>query len=774
MSSRHPLSFAEAREKSRKFFRYPAPLSPSPNGYEPYDPHMSWLTVSPTVGFLKRPPPEILCSLPPEPVGRCFTPPNLDSKTPPASYCIASLRSDVNLVPPHPGNRPTELDLPSHPHFITSDGSSGAYDRLRYPQNYETTRPWGGFHTFVDSPETALLYPANSSTTSFFNFQGMQSNLMGGNWIHSKIVTVYERREKQEVAFWTKLQDVGDPEGISLQQAYGSALPYFDSTEPVLYNAQTTWASGREPLASTLRYIAELTALSRWLHAINTQRGIITGQEDTLASTSTNTKYIGVWVGTVPTLEEWWFLWRSPLPLYGLFKIPDSHPLRNVPIPIGHFHGDEVYRDDAFAAKLRSCIVPDLPDAYGYHTRFGIPGPHPPVNHQPLTIDPWRNLCRVKTPMAGPSHHPVSKIGSSMPYTTYLFLDTQILRSSPIDQKPEHVKRDHVIAAQWRHLSRMARSSLAVSTGSTVVSVHPIELCVPPRLPGETKQRYFYEQNEGCFHWPMLIGFNEAHTRGTFGHQIHVLSSPNTFLVSPLPWPSNADSAPPTECEPDDSWLQKNIHRRIYIHHKPSKDLLDKVASMICREPHMDCDGEGEAKLLVTNSFQESHFSLTKLAWDLCAFNPPPVDAQLGLSQHPIPAARSRSVMTEDKPSGKLARSQLDHRARGRDHSPRQHYEPQNASQPFTRRSLHSSRDQSPRRRQRTRSGSPRRKYNNHGLLSHTRVQSGSSLVQSDFHPAQFDHCHVAVKSGKSPDVVGTIDKVRDMHSIVDLTNPLL
>ena len=644
----------------------------------------------------------------------------------------------------------------------------------------------------MSSPDAYNKYIEGWKAVEFFTLRDMKEDLTGGHWEIKKLQDLHTTRAKYERFFWETLRSSGDPEGSLLRQAYENTLPYFDDVEMESYDGWPHWVDGREATARTLHYVSELCALCRWLSEVNVQSGVLAGADSTFNPAPVNPKYLGVWVGTISSAQDWMFLWRSPLPLYGLFLIPEGHPLHAQEIPLGHFHGDEVYRLDAFSSHL-SVKIFNMPTSRLHHTRFGIPGPLPPSDHQPSTQFPWTGLRQVKTPST--THFdPPSTISYKLPYTSYLFLDPTLKRTQSLDLNPDQQRKDRIAAAQWRELSKRLRSRPAGNTSSTISSVHPIEFCLPPRPPSGNKARYFMEQDDDCFYWPELISAKKAREYGNLEYYNHTLSSPNTFLVSMYPWPSLTEAAPPLEGEPSDDWLRQNVHHRIYVRQQPSASLLAKVASMP-RLPsganalpdgglkrwvadidegydnhNMDWDQGHKARLPRTKAPQQSHYSLEKLGKALYEANPkhhktPPV------LQHP-PAAPITQRVTAAQTLQAVNKGQPDlHRDQP---APHEYRKSQGSRIRFSRHRLGTSKDQSPpRRRDRARSRSPKPRSTSRSTSSRpgTRLETHSTQVSHPSHrsslnlsvdlPTTVQDCgSVPVASGDDVKAAGAVNKV--------------
>jgi hypothetical protein len=106
---------------------------------------------------------------------------------------------------------------------------------------------------------------------------------------------------------------------------------------------------GRDGIGRTLRYVAEVLAMVHWLKEVQRQ-----GEEVSPSMTSPD-QFMGVWVGDVCTEEAWTFVVHSPLPLYALFSVPNTHSLYQTAMEQSFgqsVDADEQYRLDSFTSAL--------------------------------------------------------------------------------------------------------------------------------------------------------------------------------------------------------------------------------------------------------------------------------------------------------------------------------------------------------------------------------------------------------------------------------------
>jgi hypothetical protein len=164
-------------------------------GNPPSDPHTTWMHPMTSVGFRCVPPKEISRDIRRirSSAGRVFVPPVADAKAAQTTFVIASLRTEVDAVPPYPGVRPDYLlnnflDLRS----IYSDATFGAFECRKYPQEYESSCPWWGFH--LRPP----MFPSDAehlNAVEFFVFHQQQRHgIIGGSgtWLNGLLYELYD------------------------------------------------------------------------------------------------------------------------------------------------------------------------------------------------------------------------------------------------------------------------------------------------------------------------------------------------------------------------------------------------------------------------------------------------------------------------------------------------------------------------------------------------------------------------------------------------------
>jgi hypothetical protein len=515
---------------------------------------------------------------------------------------MVSLRWDISRISPHPGIRPSELDQYIHPSYITSDASLGPYNPSRYAQVFDHRRPWTGFHGFSRLPNRSTIETLNA--VDFFDFSRVQEDGMtGGLWRRELLKDVYSARDCAEGLFLEALADIGDPQGEKLLAHFGPALPFFDSTtfETTMY--WRTWVDGRDLLGFTLRNVAELVALRRWLLELKRQADY-PGD-----SAPSDPNLSGIWIGAVSSEHDWRFLIHSPLPLFGLFTVPLGDTLYDLAVP-GGLDNDEFYRTDPVINYFRR-----IPTAYDKDY---------PLTSTTRTINVPIRTSKVRLPL--PSSLTLLPPGETfemgesishlrtmynLPFTTYLFDDQKIHRKSHSEIpsiRGKHL-RDRVDAIAAATKKKHLPPVLEKMVPFTPLPFHPITTVLPPRQLHDREQRRFQENNTSSYFWPELI----SKDRSESWRYTHDLG--NDSLESNWPWPWAA------EVEQEDTTNEKHgaplhfnpdKHRRRYVLCEPSKATLG-----VLRPP--ESDSHEMVWSYISQSRVESHSDPVAIASDSSA-----------------------------------------------------------------------------------------------------------------------------------------------------------
>jgi hypothetical protein len=338
------------RPNLSQLFRPPV-VEHRPGEWIPLDPHEYWLNTKPSIGLSMLPPQAVQDLLPLDILHGRFVENKKqrpDSSGMPNPYALVSLRKSVKRVPPHPGLRPPELGEYTAPHAIYFDGSGGPYERRRIPQEYSQECPWGGFHGFVAILDPSECPVEHWDVADFFDFNSIRGNAFEGDWIIPNISKLLDRRTDAEILFADTLQ-MNSPCVDVLREEFGTSLPFLDNLEMDEVHTWKCWMDGRDAIGRTLRYVAEVFAMVHWLKEVKRQG------EGASPSVTSPDKFMGVWVGDVCTEEAWTFLIHSPLPLYALFSVANTHPLHRTAMEHGlgqSLDADEQYRLDSFTSAL--------------------------------------------------------------------------------------------------------------------------------------------------------------------------------------------------------------------------------------------------------------------------------------------------------------------------------------------------------------------------------------------------------------------------------------
>lgn len=490
-----------------------------------------------------------------------------------------ALKDDVRRLPPHPGVRPSELDEYYHPWNLTTDGTLGPYDPLRYTQDFRPETPWTGFHLFTYEFDPLLF----KSAVEFFNWSDVNvEDMSGGTWNITLITALLQRRQEAERQLLVTLGKFNGSEGKDLLESYGPSLPFYDELQLEDCIAWTRWDHGRDAIGYTLRYIGELDAIRHWLGEVLRQSRL---RDQPARSSLTDRKYAGVWVGGVRSDDDWRFLFDSPLSLYGLFPIDNRHHLHRTAVK-GCFDNDEYYRLDGFLHALRN-IAPPIPspadpmyDA-GYNPRpiSGAPSCGERCSIQPpheLKLRPPEARC---LPSGKPDFDP------RVPYSSYLFMEARYPRVPPAWSRDQTDLRKRLykysVATAKPFRLNLAYPNLA----DRKMPYHPAIYVIPkrPRSLGG-KQRIFREWNEGGYWW--LEEVSKSERKKYRRQEIHRYEHPlgnNDIIWSDFPWPlvkevheGHFNEDPPSYDDYEDDRYPRLVPadgRRIYITYQQSEHI---------------------------------------------------------------------------------------------------------------------------------------------------------------------------------------------------------
>jgi hypothetical protein len=554
-----------------RLFRPAVPFDHAGANWDPSDPHTLWKSTFPSVGIATTPPlPAYALVIRSEYSGRLIRVPAGWPTKEEQAFAMISLRESVERVPPHPGIRPLELDEFLHPSYILADGTHGPYQAARYPQEFDYRRPWLGFHSFP----MEICSPID-----FYKIYDVGDDIIQGEWNRPLLRNLFEYRQQQEQALLATLRAVGDPEGNHLKEHFGPSLPFVDNLTEAAVNTWRVWAEGRDAVGHTLRYIAELSAISRWLREVKRQKS--QGRR-----VAVSPHLMGVWVGNVENDDDWLFLYSSPLPLHALFRLSPRHPLYAKCKP-GTLDNDEYYRTNTFLAH-----IPGIPNAYDInyphgHQQQPIKGTFPTTERAAFSLP---TFVRVKQSTM-PSLRVTVPIDPMHPFTTDLYLDEGIKRSQWPDNalSPQQEMVANRLSNLARHNSYPILPPSVTDLPHERAPFHPITQYLPIRPPGEFKQRVFTEEHQCGIFWPVLLSSTDRtesqhDSPYPYNHNI----GNNDRLLSDHPWPLVGNREPPHDLNfPDGEMRRRPVlsSLRTYLTGPPSQKQLEIAPTYQYRAP---------------------------------------------------------------------------------------------------------------------------------------------------------------------------------------------
>jgi len=358
----------ESRQRARNSFRLPD-ASKDLTTSTPQLPHLSWIHQR-----------YLLFG-----INHSAVPPDLDLSTPragraikyvvrqatghgnssPVSLNVAMFAADhsISFIPPYPGLAHDDANTPNTAASCYVDGTQGAFDFRRVPQLYNSRAPWRGFH---DNPLVLDWDPdvcEYFSSVDFFIWNEPGNAGAGGHWIRRRLAALFSKRGTAENEF-ARLMRVAQKKGVlpfpTQPLTFSFDMPFYDPLEWDDVTRWSTWNEGRDPLANSLQYVAELIALNRWLRVTTESSSPSSGEYP-----PANAALMGVWAPTITKQSEWEFLRRNGVPVYIATLIPDWHPLASKAIT-GSVDNDERYRVNAFDAahSLKSYWLLRHPKTY--------------------------------------------------------------------------------------------------------------------------------------------------------------------------------------------------------------------------------------------------------------------------------------------------------------------------------------------------------------------------------------------------------------------------
>lgn len=438
---------------------------------------------------------------------------------------------------------------------------------------YDERTPWVPFHIALPPPESIHDRVEHLQPPDFFLWDGFQSqNGRGGRWNLPRLQQLLQRRHLVEQTFEQALERSSDPKGAKLRSHYGAFLPYLDPLSHDMCRSWTSWGDGRDAVAHTIRYVAEMGALINWLKELRFQSQDV----GDLSPRSTDNKFLGSWMGSVKHHEHWRFLFHSPLPLYGLFVLDEGHPLRRYSKE-GYLHGDELYRTPGLVHYLKLGPTAYKPNFYSGSTRVLNSSSALRPSKESYDFQLPRNL-RVSSP--GGRLLTQSSIEWGLPFHSYPFLDNKIRRELP-EFMSKHYKD---IVCRFKQLAKATTNPIlsewALKTKSRRMPVHPLATYLIPKQRG-SKMMVFEEVEEDGIRYPLQIFPNQQKARRDSFDNKWDLGS-NVFLWSIYPWPMVDDvQIPAFDNANDDSDDEHVVYmvpvkRCIYNPGPPSQKQRDK------------------------------------------------------------------------------------------------------------------------------------------------------------------------------------------------------
>jgi hypothetical protein len=366
------------------------------------------------------------------------------------------------LCPPYPGLRPEELDDISHPRSCFTDGGLGAWDPRYYPQLFDPTRPWLGYHraprpdawwyAFTPPPPTThrAFYPDHSRgfiahylpVTEYFEWNQPSRPEHGGKWRKELFRSLFIYRSDYEESILIRLKDLRQFEPDFSLAAY--RLPWYDELDFEDAMSWETWQEGRDALGRICRYVAEMEAMSEWLQTLCALKRSNPHRENPPGSMFWS--YMGTWVTTIQTKEEWTLLHQGFVPVYILSKVPLGHPIA-FEAKAGELDGGERYRDNRFDRQH------EMPNFVLLKPKYSFTWPS---YLQEPAVDPQLLPSEILDPFPFPFepqyfprllsvvwNDPSPRTAANLPWTAYLF-------NHPLAEKQEPIVVMQDVENRWQ------------------------------------------------------------------------------------------------------------------------------------------------------------------------------------------------------------------------------------------------------------------------------------------------------------------------------------
>ncbi|KAG8819981.1 hypothetical protein FRC19_009330 [Serendipita sp. 401] len=510
-----------------------------------------------------------MLNMPPEGglYGRFVVPPDTGDV-----YLLSSFGKKGNLVPPCPGPVPDAFKQQEPPLFI--DGLLGPYDPRIYPQEWDPTRPWLGFHTIAKMSLTGHRLIEHWNPIDFFDVKYMRDRtFLGGSWNPTKIRLLLQRRKDAEHVLWSCGLLRSSANLSALKEEFGPSLPFIDNFELAHTTSWRSWMDGRDIIGNTLRYVSEVLALSRWLVEVRQQK--LSNE----SATPQPTKYMGVWSGSINNDENWNFVLKSPLPVYSVLLVPPEHPLHSHALSTADgasFDADECRRVDSFTGSLPFGWVPK--DHFNGLRHF--PGSihytvPPQTRWNPVLPLSYQGVLSPNDVITLPPG--TLRTSSSLTWMSYIFRERSIYRSSYSDVS-QHISEAE--EDQSRHWEAMVLTMERYLPSVDEV-LHPATYFIQQRDSADQRTRYFVEHYKNIFFWVSPVKDEQMEdTSYNWPGYFHRIG-PNDILLSDWPWPIIGESLPffsPNLIFTGHAkrLMQDPRCRRVYLPREPGDDLLTR------------------------------------------------------------------------------------------------------------------------------------------------------------------------------------------------------
>lgn len=332
-------------------------------------------------------------------------------------------------MPPFPGRSPDRFEDWAEPTAIFTDGTKGCWDFRRYPQLWDPMRPWRAFARLPKSwnhPELPELWPV----TEFFKWNNPSTSASGGYWLPSRIRRLFDRRTLVEERVYQRFKAC---KNLVDFDKFKQSLPWFDPLDLETASEWNTWREGREWIARTTFYIAELHAFEHWMETeAEHQSSMLVGKWPPNVSFPRPQGLMGVWAQTIRCRAEWEKLLHAGIPVYFLMEVPPSHPLIRSASD-GNLDADERYRHNAFDASL----VRHNGRLYNRIWTFN--------DHSASSVRYISNKVYLPSSIWHPSPSSPPHISSTawdQPFTSYIYQDHSVFRAfHPISPSDLEIRR---------------------------------------------------------------------------------------------------------------------------------------------------------------------------------------------------------------------------------------------------------------------------------------------------------------------------------------------